>query len=295
MVLVGDLGRAAQPDDVEPEDAVEIAHQHVGGHVGAGGAVALHERPRADPGELVDDGVGGQDGAALDLTVPAHRGAVDQDDVVGDDGVVPGVRVGHPVRAVAHDGRVALARGAGYRHRLAEDVAVADPEEALRVGRELQVLRLSPQHGAGVHEVALADRRVAPDRRVGPQDRARADPHVRLDDAERADLHVVGQRRRRVHDCRRVNPGHPRAPWPTGPPPGWPHYSDSVPPLQPQRRAGTPNPPAGALSPLPAARVGAIMRFGQPRPMRTRPGRRQLFRQTASLGFRRPVPARHTR
>ena len=121
------LGVASQADDVQPGHPVYVGEERKRRHVRARARVALAHNALADPRELVHHHVPGEEGLwPTDVGVPGDQGAVDEDDLVLDRRVVPGVRAGHPVGLVAHRRRLPGFGAAGDRHALAEHVVAAD-------------------------------------------------------------------------------------------------------------------------------------------------------------------------
>ena len=112
---------------------------------------------------------------------------------------MPDVRGDHEHAAVADARHAAAGLGARVNGDVfAKDVAIADPDAGRRPA-VFQVLRRGADHDEGEQLVAAAQLDVPGEGDVVVQPAARADHHVRPDHAERADLDVVGDLRRRVH------------------------------------------------------------------------------------------------
>ena len=92
------------------------------------------------------------------------------------------------------------------RDEFADAVAVADAGLGA-LAFILQILRRDPDGAVRKEDIVLADPGGAFEKDVGHQARARADLHVRADDAVGADLGGLGDPRRRVDDGGRMN-GH---------------------------------------------------------------------------------------
>src|SRR5207249_3032812 len=90
--------------------------------------------------------------------------------------------------------------------RFAEGISVADLQPRVPA-LVFQILRRGADDRVGEEDVSAADRRLPEDGDVVEQPAARADLHVRPDDAERPDLDVLGNLRFLIDDRLRRNLG----------------------------------------------------------------------------------------
>src|SRR5208283_5767525 len=102
------------------------------------------------------------------------------------------VRILHEEIAVADDRDLAVLAPTMDRDPFAQDVAVADLHAARPAGVG-DLLRLVADYGIGMDYIVGANRGIAKNRDVSDQPGPRADANVAVDQAERADFHVVGQ------------------------------------------------------------------------------------------------------
>ena len=89
---------------------------------------ALHQRQGADPHELVNQAIPGDERAVAHAHVPGHQRAARKDDRIAEDDIVGDVAVLHEIVVRADNGRRALVVRAVHGHVLAEHVPIPDPQ-----------------------------------------------------------------------------------------------------------------------------------------------------------------------
>src|SRR5262249_44379039 len=127
------------------------------------------------------DAIPGNDRLVIDLYVPAKHRTIREDHAVAETAVVTDVSRAHDVVVATDLGRRARLGAAVDLRELADDVAIADAQVALRA-RKGEVLRQMTNDRAHVDDVVGADLRPPGQRRVCQHARARADPHRAVDD-----------------------------------------------------------------------------------------------------------------
>src|SRR5262245_30398815 len=115
------------------------------------------------------------------------------------------VRAGHKEILVTKFRRTSVGAAAVDRAVLADDIVVSDFDFRLSFRRKRNVLRRHTDDPAVSDGVSAADYNVAFDHDVRLHYRFFADRHMRPNDREWADLHIGGEFRIRIDDCRRVN------------------------------------------------------------------------------------------
>lgn len=157
-----------------------VASDNIRGDVLEKGASGLNKRALAHTGaDMLDDGRG-EDGAIVDLAVTGHLGAVAEDTLVANLRIVGDVGTLHEEVVVANDGLTIGMGGTVDDDILAEDVVVANLQNAL-LAAEVEVLRQCSDDGTLMDFIAAAHAGAAQNADEGEDDATVANFHIVLD------------------------------------------------------------------------------------------------------------------
>ncbi len=174
-------------------------NEDVWGDIAANGAESADKGVAADGCVVMDSNASREDCVIVNVDVTAQERAVGDDRVVPYLAIVGDVAAGHQEVVVA-DSRNAFLflRAAIDRHRLADDVAIADHN--LRVGpSEGNILRFTADDGAWVDLIVLADLNVTHQSHAAVETRSPPYPDVGPDRTERSDMDLVGDLGSRIN------------------------------------------------------------------------------------------------
>jgi hypothetical protein len=215
------LGRKAAPAHafgVEAANGERVAvDHHERRHVLRHMALEADHRVRADANELKQPALAADDRPVAELHMPGEARVAGDDRLVADVAVVRDVDVVHDPVVIADSRHAGVLDGADVdRAELADRVAIADLERRV-LAAVLLVLRHAADRVELRNPVVAADRRLALDHAMRPDDAAGADPDLGADDAVGADLDVVGELGAGLDDRRRMDGRHGRPTRPTAP------------------------------------------------------------------------------
>ena len=188
--LRGGEAVAAESDDVQPCDTVDIRCENVGRHVFSKARKPLTDGVVADADELMKNTAAPDEYALADMNVAGEQDVVGEDDVVAEMDVVREVRPGHEEAAIADDRLAALGGAAMNGDVFANAVAVADDDTAFHLGLKSKILRFSTDDRAVADGVVFSHQDVTTDDRVGGNCASFADDSGSLDDGVRPDAHT---------------------------------------------------------------------------------------------------------